>query len=127
MGLFKLLALLRALRLKDLLDYPDDLRDSESVRTWVSAVVDALSAFADLTDTEVDDTIVNALLQIVNNDAAWNSLHSLLVALLFEGMKFDYADGDDIDAITNVTGFNPMLIFAIVQVIRAILEIGKNG
>jgi len=124
MVLFKLLALLRTLRLNDLLSYPSDLRDSEEVRTWVSAVVDALAAFTDLTETEVDDEIADAIAQVVDNDVAWSALHTLLISMIFDNV--DPTNANVLQDVCNTTGFNPMLILAIIQMIRAILSLRKS-
>ena len=123
MSFLQLLLLLRRLPFRDLLDYPDDLKDVEGVRRWLLAVTNAGGVLADLTDTSIDDDIVDALEEVLANKEAFTVVYNLVLSLfddpLFEGdIKFK----DDCTEASSLTGFSPTMIIAIIQVVIMLLK-----
>ena len=78
MGRFKIMALLWKMRA--LLAFPG-IEDTVALRNWVLNALGLLDEAADMTETEADDMVVDALEKVVNNDAAWDGLCSILAYL----------------------------------------------
>lgn len=124
MSFLQLLLFLRKLPFRDLLDYPDDLRDSEGVRRWLVAVGETGVALSDLTDTQIDDAVVNGFTEIVNNEETFDTIYGLILNI------FDYEEeggvfrvyATDTAKTTELTGFSPALIMAIIQLVVMLLK-----
>lgn len=123
MSFLQLLLLLRRLPFRDLLDYPDNLEDVESVRLWLLAVTEAGEVLANLTDTSIDDDIVDALAEVLTNKEAFNVVYGLIIDLfhgkIFENDK-EFKDGC-VEA-SDHTCFSPTMIIAIIQVVIMLLK-----
>ncbi|MCP4900037.1 MAG: hypothetical protein GY906_23965 [bacterium] len=127
MNLLKILLLLRSLPIGDLLKFPKDLKNSEEVGSWLGTVLDALDVLSDLTDTEIDDKIVDSIAAVLNDDEAWKSIHSIFVVLFLA--KDDVVNVECPAAVTRVAnkaGFNPLIIISIVQAVIAFLRLFKT-
>ncbi len=128
LNLFKLLALLRKLEIRKLLDFPEDLTDSKACHRWVLALVDSAGALAELSDVELDDEVVNAVRSVVENVDAWNVIHALFVSVVN-----DESSVNDVVSVAPSTvvdgeryGFNPMIIMAIIQAVSLLLRLLKS-
>lgn len=117
MSFLKLLRLLVKLNLRRLFDLPA-VQDSAETREWCRALADAGDVLADLTVIEADDQAVAALRAIVDSDAAWEKIHQLLLA--FVGERPPVVGDDRVNAVGAIVGFDPVLIFTIVQTLLAI-------
>ncbi len=117
MDLWKLLNMLRRLPISDLQDYPD-FRKSEDTRNWLGAILDSSGVFAELTDTVIDDEIINGLRGILNSDELWDSIHGLLLRLIGEDMEVV----TEVDKVGKKVGLNPALIMLIIQALRMLWE-----
>ena len=106
-----------------LFDFPG-LEDSVELRAWCKESLNLLDDLADLTTTEADDAVVDALRAVVDNDTAFNGLHALLSMLID-------LDGDDdkkvgatdpnVVAIAEAVGIDPFTIFsAVMMALKAI-------
>lgn len=130
MSFVQLLLLFRSLPIRDLLDYPDDLRDEQDVRRWLVAVCTAGDVLADLTDTNIDDTVVNAVKSVVNDAGAFGVIYSLVLNVFtFENENFPdtYFDShEDAAEAAERTGLAPAMIIAIVQVVIMLLKFIRN-
>lgn len=126
MSFVQLLLLFRSLPIRDLLDYPDDLRDEQDVRRWLVAVCTAGDVLADLTDTNIDDTVVNAVKSVVNDAVAFSVIYSLVLNVFtFENENFPdtYLElHEDAAEAAERTGLAPAMIIAIVQVVIMLLK-----
>lgn len=117
----------RNLRLQELLDVPDDWRDSEDARRWVLALVNAGEYLASLTGTELDNQAVGLIDKGVRDESAWEGIHTILVAVLLD----DPADAatavlnqsEEIRRVALVYAFNPMYILLILQAIKVAMEL----
>ena len=123
MSWIQLLLLFRRLPIRDLLNYPDDLTNVESVRLWLLAVTDAGGILTELTDTTIDDYIVDALRDVLRDKESFDDVYGLI--LLVFNLKIE----DDSMAfkshayeISTRIGFSPAIIIAIVQVVIMLLK-----
>lgn len=124
MSFLQLLLLFRSLPIRELLDYPDDLQDTQDVRRWLVAVCQAGDVLADTTDTTIDDSVVNALKEVVEDEIAFSAIYDLVLNFFDyekEGTPYTQFDKDVEDAAAKVS-FSPTLIIAIVQVVIMILK-----
>lgn len=120
----RLLALLRKMPIKELLNYPKDITDSAACRKWVLAVLESLEVVAELTDMEVDDEVIKTVQGVVNNETTWDLIHGLFVSFI---------SGDDhyneelaMQERADVHGFNPMFIMVIIQAVALLLKLFKS-
>ena len=134
MGRFKIIRLLIQLgpdAIK-LLDFPG-IEDPVKLRVWIIEALELLDEVADITETEADDAVVDALASIVASDAAWDGFVAII------SMIEDLFDGDDIKvgadepAILDVAekvGIDPVTIISLVMMamkaIRWFRERRKN-
>ena len=125
MGRFKIMALLWKMRA--LLAFPG-IEDTVALRDWVLNALGLLDEAADMTETEADDMVVDALEKVVNNDAAWDGLCSILaylqdkpddeIEMLTSGA---FKVGGDLDvthvaeAIGEKVGIDPVTIISLVM------------
>ena len=122
MSFLQLLDLLRRLPFSQLLNYPDDITDSKAVRAWVQAVVEAVSVFAEVTNTKLDDEILTAIKSVLDDDATWDAVHGLVVRL-FGGGAVTIVETE---AIGDPVEIDPVFIMLIIQVIRILLGLFKR-
>ena len=126
MSFIQFLLLFRSLPIRDLLDYPDDLRDEGDVRRWLLAACKAGDALADLTNTEVDDSVVAALKSVVGDAVTFGVVYSLILDIFdYEGDGMDensYALRSAVSGVSDRTGMSPAMIIAVVQIIIMVLR-----
>lgn len=126
MSFLQLLLLLRKLPFRDLLDYPDDLRDEQGVRRWLVAVSKAGVVLSDLTDTTIDDAVVDGFKEVVENEEAFATIYGLILNIFAhedDGYVDDYFVAyEDTQEAATLTGFSPTLIIAIVQLVVMLLK-----
>lgn len=126
MSFLQLLLLLRKLPFRDLLDYPDDLRDEQGVRRWLVAVSKAGVVLSDLTDTTIDDAVVDGFKEVVENEEAFATIYGLILNIFAhedDGYVDDYFVAyEDTQETATLTGFSPTLIIAIVQLVVMLLK-----
>ena len=53
--------------------------DSELLREWVRPVILDLSVLTSMTKNTIDDVVSRTAVHIIDNDKAWNAVHSLLL------------------------------------------------
>ena len=123
MSWIQLLLLFRRLPIRDLLNYPDDLTNVESVRLWLLAVTDAGGILTELTDTTVDDYIVDALEDVLQDKQSFDAVYKLILSVfnreIEENSNVFRSEARDIS--TRI-GFSPAIIIAIVQVVIMLLK-----
>ncbi len=131
MGRIKILALLWKMRA--LLAF-HGIEDTVKLRDWCLNALGLLDQAADLTETEADDIVVDALEKVINNDAAWDGLCSILaylqdkpddeIELLTSGALKVSGDLDVVhvaEAIGEKVGIDPLTIISLVMMaIKAI-------
>lgn len=68
-------------------NYPG-ISDSEMLRIWVRPLLTDAGSLALLTQTTIDDIIVQAAIKVVDNNRAWDVVHGLAL-LISEGFDFN--------------------------------------
>lgn len=121
MSFLQLLLLFRSLPVRDLLNYPDNLGDVNDVRRWLVAVCEAGDALADLTSTTIDDTVVDAIKEVVNDATAFGVIYSIVRNIFDFGENYAEFREDVADAAAHV-GMAPALIIAIIQIVVMVLK-----
>ncbi len=126
--IFKLLALLRKLRVKELLAFPSDYSDSAACRKWVLAVVDSAGVFSALSGTKVDDEAVSAVRSVIANDVAWDSIHSLFLSVVSDEKPETWCSTPNRFSVSEkeIRGFNPAIIMIIIQAVSLLLRLFRN-
>lgn len=122
MGRFKIAALLW--RMRSLLAFPG-LEDPVKLRVWVVESLELLDEAADLTETEADDAVVEALAAIVASDAAWNGFVAIVSMIddLFDGDDLNVgADDEAIIAVAEKAGIDPVLIISLLPYILKAIQ-----
>jgi len=123
MSFVELLLLLRKVPIRDLLNYPDDLRDEVDVRRWLVAVCEAGDILAELTDTTIDDAVIDAFRSVVSDAQAFSVIYTIILDIFYTDDKMDLVKiGKAADAV----GIAPALIIAIVQLVVMILKFIKD-
>ena len=110
------------LKLTGLLPLPD-YKDSIELRLWLKKGLALLDELADQTETEVDDKMVDALESVINNDAAYNGLHALIMSLIDKSESeievLGATDGSELQArakaVGKEVGIDPFTIISIVM------------
>jgi len=126
MRLLQLLSLLRRVPVRDLINFPSDLSDSEDVRRWVMAAIETGVVLAERTVIEIDDTILDFAADLVDRNDSWALIHGVVLAVM-EGRFTAEHSVECAEELQEVTecAFNPMMIFAIIQAVQAGIKILK--
>ena len=115
----KLLALLRAL-----LNLPDVHNEAE-LRSFLQKVSEFLKWVVTQTPTTIDDTLANALEKCLSSDEAWGILYDLLMAFLPDDklmISRNLPADLRINKLSELTGFDPATLIALIQAIIELLK-----
>ena len=126
MSLIQLMMLLRRLPIGKLLAYPTDLKDAGSVRLWLVSVMEAFDVFSDMTETDIDDAIVEVMRNVIVDEEQFNSIYSI-VLMLVNGLSTRHGDVlCKVYEVEDKYGFNPAIIITIVQLIFFIIKLIRD-
>ncbi len=129
MSLLKILFLLRALPISELLRLPKDIKNSEEVGDYLTHVLEALCVFAEKTDTTVDNRALAAVEAVLNDDEAWKAIHGVFVVLFLakDGYRSISVCPPAVARIAADVGFNPLIILSIIQAVVTFIRLfGKE-
>ena len=71
-------------------NFPGIDEDDETLRLWLRPLLTDAGALALLTQTTIDDLVVQAAVKILDNNNAWRVVHSMAL-LIQDGIDFDFA------------------------------------
>jgi phage-related protein len=114
--------MLRLIRdILDLLRFPV-WSDWIAVQEWVQTLIDVLSGLADRTATELDNTVLSWMEQIVHNEQTWIVLHSFVMDLI-NGVQFD---DERLTAVAETAAINVDFLIQLIELVKMLMEWWKN-
>ena len=102
-----------------------DWSNAEEVRLSAVWVVSILDKFADETETEVDDLILDGLAKFLENEQAWGTLYGLLLDLLGEDAG-SVADDSRVAVLAGDVEMDPATIILIINAIIQVVQWWRN-
>jgi len=135
MTFLQIVRFLASLPIAKLLDFPTDIDDEDSVLTWCCAVVDSVEKFSELTESEIDDTIVETLRNIVEDAATWAAVYSLmkLVWKFFENEELSHSEkiyhaAEAVASFPNDkdVDLNPLVVIGLVNIVLVVIRIWRE-
>ena len=106
---------------------PPDIDDEQGLRTWLANLMVPIGELADITGTCLDDEVVEVLAAIVESDEVWAPVYVLIKHFVPEDVPDDENKvGAAINAATDLKGFNPLTILAIVKFVAEIIRMFRE-
>lgn len=97
-----------------------DWSDVEAVREFVLKVMPAIKVLAELTKTQIDDKMVDALDRLATNQEMWAEFYGLIVSL-FNGEEM--VEGNPrVAKLADNVGIDPTIIIAIITAIMEFIK-----
>ena len=112
--------------------YPG-LEQSEPLRNWLRPLLRDSQALALLTKTQIDDLVVFAALRVIDNDRAWNVVHSMALlaqdggvfkdgVLIPEADAYQSSMAELNDVAQEILPGSPILLHAVIGLLLLILQ-----
>ena len=104
---------------------PPDVDDEPALRAWVASLLEPIAELADLTDTCLDDEVVDVLAAIVDQDEVWAPVYVLIKHFVPDDVD-DNKVGGAIQAAGDLKAIDPLTILAIVKFVAEIIRMFRS-